>query len=208
MNDSKITRLVPRAADDEREENVDGRRLRSERSRQQIVAAMFEVVSAGDMDPSAATVAEAAGVSLRTVFRHFEEMDSLYREMTAELEAEIMPIVMTPFKASDWHGRLLELVKRRAGIYERLLPFKVASSARRFQSEFLMDDYRRFLNIERAGLKGILPETIQSDAMLFAALEMVTGFQAWQRMRQDQNLRPEEAEEVMRMTALRLVEER
>src|SRR3546814_5974334 len=125
---------------------------------------MFEVISAGDMNPSAATVAEAAGVSLRTGFLHFEEMDSLYREITAELEAEILPIVMTPFKAHDWRGRLLELVKRRAGVYERLMPFKVASSVRRFQSEFLMDDYRRFLTMERAGLRGILPEEIQSDA--------------------------------------------
>ena len=43
--------------------------------------------------PDAAEVAEKAGVSARTVFRHFEEMDSLYSEMTERLEAEIMPII-------------------------------------------------------------------------------------------------------------------
>ncbi len=202
-NKTKVARLVPRGEDSE--ESVDGRRLRSERSRAQIVAAMLDVIRGGDMDPSAAAVAEAAGVSLRTVFRHFEEMDSLYREMIGQLEADILPMAMTPFEARDWQGRAAELVTRRARIYERVMPFKVASNARRFQSDYLMDSYLRFLSMERAALQGILPPEIQSDPLLFAAIEMVTGFQSWQRLRQDQMLPPEDAEAVMRLAVERLL---
>ena len=72
----------------------DGRRQRSERSRKDIVAAMFKLIRAGEMNPGAAQVAEAAGVSLRTVFRHFDEMDILYREIAALMEAEVLPIVL------------------------------------------------------------------------------------------------------------------
>ena len=196
----KDTRLVPHG-----EEVVDGRRLRSERSRVQIVAAMRAVIEGGNMDPNATSVAEAAGVSIRTVFRHFEEMDSLYRELNAQLEAEILPMVMTQFEARDWQGRALEVVTRRARIYERLMPFKTAAHARRFQSEYLMDAHRRFLALERAALQAILPPEVRSNPALFAAFEMVTGFQSWQRLRQDQNLTPEDAEAAMRIAVERLL---
>ena len=60
----------------------DGRRLRSERNKQKIVTAMMELVREGDYDPSVASIAERAGVGLRTVFRHFDDVDTLYREMS------------------------------------------------------------------------------------------------------------------------------
>jgi AcrR family transcriptional regulator len=186
----------------------DGRRQRSERSREQIVEALFALIRAGDMAPRAAAVADAAGVSLRTVFRHFEDMESLYRVMAERMEAELMPIVLAPFEAQDWRGRLSELVSRRADIYERVLPLRVAASLRRFQSSFLMDDYRRFLRLERTGLRSILPAVIVADRTLFSALEMVTGFQAWRRMRQDQGLSPAETEAVTRAIVERLVDGR
>lgn len=190
------------------DEGLDGRRQRSERSREQIVEALFALIRAGDMAPRAAAVADAAGVSLRTVFRHFEDMESLYREMAERMEAELMPIVLAPFEAPDWRGRLSELVSRRAHIYERVLPLRVAASVRRFQSPFLMDDYRRFLRLERTGLTSILPAAIRADRTLFSALEMVTGFQAWRRMRQDQGLSPVETEAVTRAIVERLLEGR
>lgn len=189
-------------------DGTDGRRQRSERSREQIVEALFELIRAGDMAPRAAAVADAAGVSLRTVFRHFEDMESLYRVMAERMEAELMPIVLAPFEARDWRGRLSELVSRRSDLYERVLPLRVAASVRRFQSPFLMDDYRRFLRLERTGLQSILPTAITANRTLFSALEMVTAFQAWRRMRQDQGLSPAETEAVMRAIVERLLDGR
>ncbi len=205
MRSNTLTKLHPSA--DELEDDVvaDGRRQRSERSRNQIVQAMFDLVRAGDMHPSAARVADAAGVSLRTVFRHFEEMDSLYREMTAELEAEIRPLLEQPFAADTWRGRLFELIAQRAEIYERVMPLKVAASLRRFQSDYLRADYDRFLEMERSGLREVLPDSIEADATLFAALEMATGFQTWRRMRQDQHLTAGCAHDAVRLVVERLI---
>jgi AcrR family transcriptional regulator len=58
------------------EEEADGRRQRSSRSRERIVLAMIDLIRAGEMSPAAARVAEKANVGLRTVFRHFEEMET------------------------------------------------------------------------------------------------------------------------------------
>jgi AcrR family transcriptional regulator len=183
----------------------DGRRMRSERSREQIIDAMFDLIREGDMAPSAARVAERAGVGLRTVFRHFDDMDSLYREMTERIEADIMPLALRPFAAADWRGRLRELVARRASLYERIFPLRVSGNLRRFQSEVLMDNYRRALLFERSALQAILPEELISDEILFAALDMVLGFQGWRRLRQDQEFSADKAEAVIAFTVERLI---
>ena len=184
---------------------ADGRRQRSERSRALIVDAMFELVRGGDVSPSAASVAEAAGVSLRSVFRHFEDMDSLYREMSDRIALEVMPEVLKPYEAAGWRGRLDELLTRRAGVFERIFPFRVSGDLRRFQSPFLMNDHRRILELERAGLQAVLPPDIVAGARLFAAIEVVAGFQSWRRLRQDQGLSASDAEAVVRFTVERLL---
>lgn len=184
---------------------VDGRRLRSERSREQIVDALYALIEAGAMRPSAADVAAKAGVGLRTVFRHFEDMDSLFGEVAERIASKVMPKVVAPYESADWAGRLGELVSRRAEVYEQIFPFRLAANLRRFQSSFLMEGYRRFLVMERAGLKAVLPPEVSADETVFAALEVATGFDTWRRLRQDQSLTPVAAEQVMMMMARRLL---
>lgn len=210
MSKHRVIKAAPveRHVSPEGQDGVDGRMLRGERSRQQIVDALFKLIRAGEMNPGAGQVAEEANVSLRTVFRHFEEMDSLRMEMAAQMEAEIRPILQEPFEADDWRGRLSEMIARRARIYEYVMPVKVAASLRRFSSSYLMRDYEKFLMMERAGLNAVLPKAIASNTVLFSAIEMATSFQAWRRMRQDQGLSPAEAERVLRFTVENLVGDR
>jgi len=202
-----MTRARPVRGDDHGSAG-DGRRRRSERSRQQIVKAMLTLIRGGHVHPSAAEVAAAAGVGVRTVFRHFEEMDELRREMVQIVEAEVLPIVEAPLVARTWQSRLIELVERRARIYERVMPIKVAAGLDRFRSAYLMRNHRRFLAMERAGLERVLPASVGSRARLLEALDAVMGFQTWRRLRQDQRLSEEESACVMRFVVERLVADR
>jgi AcrR family transcriptional regulator len=183
----------------------DGRRQRSSRSREAIVHALIELIRAGEMSPAAARVAEKANVGLRTVFRHFEEMDTLNREISGLVEAEIMPLIEKPFEGKGWRAQFEDLLDRRAHIYERIMPLKVAGNLQRFRSKFLMEDYNRFLRMEKQGLKRVLPQKIMDDEVLFSALELATGFQAWRRLRQDQGLSPKDALGVLRFTVEKLL---
>jgi len=194
-----ISKITPFPGPQPNDDSSDGRRQRSERSRTQIVDALFALIREGDMNPSAARVAERAAVGQRTVFRLFEDMDSLFGEMAEQIQAEIMPIVLAPYTAPDWKERLGEIVRRRADVYERIFPVRVSANLRRFQSRFLMDEYRRNLILERESLKAILPADRASDQQLVAALDVVTGFQAWRRLRQDQGLSAQEAQAVMQL---------
>lgn len=184
---------------------ADGRLLRSSRSRTEIIRAMMDIIREGDMSPSAARIAELAGVSLRTVFRHFDDVDSLYREMTAIVEDEVRPLATSPIEGKTWRERLDFLLDRRIQIFEHIAPFRISGSLRRFSSEYLMKDHQRFISIERATLLEVLPKKVTSRDTLLNALELATGFQAWRRLRQDQKLSVRDARAAIFFTVEKLL---
>jgi len=178
-------------------EGIDGRHARSVATRDKIVTALLQLVREGDVTPSAARVAETAGVGLRTVFRHFDEMDTLYREMSEVIEAQVMPMMLQPFEASDWRGRVREMARRRIGIYETIMPYRISASIKRFQSDFLMHGYHRQLQLERTSLHAILPPAVIADAPVASAIEVTISFQCWRRLRHDQGLAIDDARAVI-----------
>lgn len=175
----------------------DGRHARSIATRDKIVTALLQLVRDGDVAPSAVRVAETAGVGLRTVFRHFDEMDTLYREMSEAVEAQVMPMILKPFEAPDWRGRVREMAGRRIGIYETIMPYRISASIKRFQSDFLMQGYFRQLQLERTSLHAVLPQAVIDDAPLASAIEVSISFQCWRRLRHDQGLTVEAARAVI-----------
>lgn len=185
---------------------VDGRRRRGQDNRARIVAAMLEIIREGAMTPSAEQVAARAEVGLRTVFRHFDDMDSLYREMSVVIEAELRAIVGRPFEAPDWPGRLMELVERRGEAFERISPFKRASDTVRHRSPVLADDHERLVRSLRDLLTSVLPPEVAADPMRLEALDLLTSFEAWTRLRLDQGLSTDEARRVLQAAVSRLAE--
>lgn len=78
-------------ADTRSAERVDGRTARSMRTKQAVIDALLELMEEGDLRPTAPRIAERAGVSLRTVFQHFSDLDTLFlaaakRHFTLNLE--------------------------------------------------------------------------------------------------------------------------
>lgn len=188
-------------------EAQDGRRQRSGRSRRQIIEALFDLMRDGDMNPTAVAVAERAGVGLRTVFRHFEDMESIFEEMTEELKLVIMPKVVAPFEATSWRARLMELARRNASIYEQVFPMQVALVLRRFQSKVLQQQYKNEVSLLRSSLKSILPKQVAENRALFAALEVNLTFATWRRLREDQKLSVENAKATLELILNALIAE-
>jgi AcrR family transcriptional regulator len=178
----------------------DGRIKRSQDSQQRIVAALLELVSEGNMTPSAEQVAERAGIGLRSVFRHFKDMDSLYREMADALSATTDDAVAQPFKATAWREQVLELVDRRATVFEKLAPFLRAAHAHRQRSLFLKAGHERFIKALRQLLLGLLPPDVARDGQLVEAFDLLLSFEAWRRLREDQGLDVAKARRVLTAT--------
>lgn len=184
---------------------TDGRRRRADVNRQRIVDAMMALVREGEVFPSAEAVASRAGVGLRTVFRLFSDMDGLYREMHAVMVARLSPVFQEPLGEGDWRFRLGALINRRARLFEDMLPVKTAADAQRYTSPYLQDEHAELVRLLRQILIFVLPEAIRVDAVLVDALELALSFESWRRLRNDQNLEPDQAEAVMKRLADQLV---
>lgn len=177
---------------------ADGRRERSRSSRSKIVAAMLDLVGKGDVAPSAARVAEVAGVGLRSVFRHFDDMDELYREMGEVIEAQVMPIILQPPTGATWREKLFDIANRRAMVFETILPYRISANLKRFQSPYLMQDYRRMLRLESDTIGSYLPATVKADVAGAHGLNVILSFQTWRLLRHDQELPVDDAKAVVR----------
>jgi AcrR family transcriptional regulator len=176
---------------------TDGRRLRAEASRARIVEAMLELIRQGNPAPSAEAVAEQAGVGLRTVFRLFNDMDSLYREMHAMMLARLAPIAAEPVVGETWRIRLRNLIHRRVRLFEEMMPFQVAADAHRARSPFLQKGHESLLRLQRSMATALLPDEVKADRVLVEMMDLLMSFDAWRRLRLDQRLSLDEAEQII-----------
>ena len=176
---------------------VDGRRARGQANRRKLVAAMIELVREGSIAPTAEQVASRAQVALRTVFRHFDDMESLYREIDTEVMQLITPLINAPFQPASWRERLQESIARRAELFESILPFRIATDAMRHQSAFLQQRQESIIQMQHATLLKILPAAVIENAPTLAILNLLLSVNAWQQLRMDQGLSREAAHQAM-----------
>jgi AcrR family transcriptional regulator len=181
---------------------VDGRLRRGARSREAIVSALFELVGEGVLQPTAQQVAERAGVGIRSVFRHFDDMDSLFATMDARLRADALAIIREGPGEGTPRERASALVGRRARLFERIAPYKRSANVQRWRSAFLRERHGALVRELRAALRAALPEL--SGEPLEAA-DLILSFEAWDRLRADQRLSRERAAAVLERALLALL---
>lgn len=178
-------------------EVVDGRTIRREKSRQRIIDAIIELVTDGKLEPTAEDVAVLANVTTRTVFRHFKDMEALYREIVADMHAET-DALRVPFEPDrDWREQFDELVVRRTNLFERYTNRLLLSESLRSRSPAIADEMDVLVSQLREGLKARLPEAIVVDSIALASLEVALGWEVWIRLRRDQGLSVKRARSVV-----------
>jgi len=184
---------------------TDGRVERSRRNRKAIVEALYELISEGELLPTGEQVANRAGVGLRTVFRHFEDMESLHAEINSRLVRVIRPLLDAPIAGGDLPERVGALVQQRADAFERIAPFMRSAEIQRWRSRFLQSTHAEMVRHLRANLRSVLPELDDVPAPIAHAVELLASYEAWDRLRSAQGLGRERAAESVRATLLRLL---
>jgi len=185
---------------------TDGRRLRADDSRRRIALAMLDLVKSGHVAPSADEVAAHAGVGRRTVFRLFNDMEGVYREMHGVMVSRLAPLFAAPLEAKTWRARVDEIIDRRTRMFEEMLPIKSASDAHRYRSDFLQTEHRKITKLQRDTLLDVLPESVRADDELIEALDLTLSFEAWRRLRYEQRLSAKRAAAVLHRTVAALLD--
>ena len=166
----------------------DGRTHRSIVTRKKIVEALSGLIREGILSPTAEQVAARANVGLRTVFRHFEDMENLYREITPQIEQLVMPVVNATLAGNDWRARLAESIRIRGALYERIAAYQLASQAMRHQSAYLHQQLMSGAALHRRVLAHNLPISLRNNPVALESLDLATSIDTWIRLRREQGL--------------------
>ncbi len=181
---------------------ADGRAARSHRTRRVIVDAMRALHGEGDMRPSASRIAERAGVSLRTVWQQFADMEALLVE-AGRRDLEILLGQVQPIDPGlPLDDRIARLVSRNAQIYERMAPgWRAARLHEPFSAE-LQRSKRRTDALGKAELQVVFGAELerpdeQGRLQLISALMGIAFWPFWESLRTDTGASPAQARDIV-----------
>lgn len=166
----------------------DGRRLRSERSRKAIIDAMIRLVEEGVLVPTAQQVSKRAGVGVRSVFRHFSDMESLFASVDVAIRARYMGLFSGGDRAGSLHERILHAVEQHALAYEAISNHFLSTRAQLWRYPILREQYARAQHQLREDLDDWLPELHNLPNDERAMVDAVASFEHWNRLREHQGL--------------------
>jgi AcrR family transcriptional regulator len=192
--------VVSSSAEDQEVRAPDGRRLRSERSRQAILDAGLALIEEGVLVPTAQLISERAGVGIRSFFRHFSDMENLF----ATVDAEAREATEALFIGGDRHGTLEEriqhAIERHADGYENKKKIILSTHAQSWRYEILRKNYARYQRGLRKDLDDWLPELKSLTRLDREAVDAVASFEMWNRLREHQGLSKKCAIEIIVQT--------
>jgi AcrR family transcriptional regulator len=171
---------------------VDGRTARAERTRQAIVDALLALIGEGDLKASPERIVERAGVSLRTLWTHFKDLEALYaaaNERLIELIEEehrpvspSLPLAERVARFCEQRARILEMAAPAARAATLRLPF--SAQLRRNQAVHNARIQAEIESVFGEELAGVGPRR----EMLLAALVVNTTWPGWSVLRDELGL--------------------
>jgi len=186
------------------EGSLDGRVRRGRENRDKILQAVYELVRENQVPPTADQVAARAKVGERTVFRHFADMKALRADMSARVRGEIGPVLLKQISPEgSFDSRVKALVHKRARIFEHIAPFRRVSASRPGQFE---QERARLTAFLRSELEHVFAREVERMSReTLDAIDAITSFEMWDRLRRDQKLGRSRAEAVIIQAIRRLV---
>lgn len=192
MSTVKQTRPVKKAGP------ADGRAARSHRSRRAIVDAMRALHAEGDVRPTAPRVAERAGVSLRTVWQQFADMETLLVEAIRRDQEVLRSLTERIGPDQPLAARIAQFTGQRSRILEHMTPTWRAARLQEPFSAQLQQNKTLMLAKSQRELEAVFrPELVtledQLRRPLLRSLQAISIWSFWESLRTELGLAPDQA---------------
>lgn len=183
--------------------DVDGRSARRVRNRDTVLDAVLELFAEGHVEPSAPEVAERSGISLRSVYRYFEDTDELMRQAILRNIQRTQPLLrIESIGSGTLDERIDRLATSRLHAHEVLAPMVRAALVRAPSNEMIRERldanmstmFDQIQTTFRPELELMSPQTRLEVAV---AIDVLTGFTAMERLRVSHSLSIEAAHATM-----------
>ena len=163
--------------------STDGRAARGKRTRQQIIDAFVALCGEGNLIPTAQQVAERANVGLRTVFRQFNEMETLFVEIDEQLKSEHAFRFEALLPGGSLDERIARLISVRVDAFEHISPFIHSMLCQTWRYPAMEASYKRFVDKLNSDLVSCIPELQTATRTRLAAADLTCSFECYNRLR-------------------------
>lgn len=187
----------------------DGRVARGERTREAIVEAHAELLREGVLKPTAKVIAERAGVSVRTLWLNFKDLETLLEATTAywlDADAALRRAVDPSRPLGERIGSFCE---QRALRLEHLAPAARSAVLGEPFSAALAAARRELIERLRHDLLEAFPDELAAsggaDGALCVGLMAAASGMTWSFARDDLGREPDDAAAILRDTFRRLL---
>lgn len=188
----------------------DGRAARSYRARLALAEALLDLLNAGVEQPTAALIADRAGVSLRLVFHHFDDLEAIYAS-AGDLQIERVRNIYKPIDPDlPFDERLAAFVKFRAKALEYVTPVRHASIRLESSSPEVSRRMRAAHQLARGQALQIFahelgPASDPAYAITADALDSVSSWEIWDFLRRRVELPVKQATRVIELMIRRVL---
>ena len=171
----------------------DGRRLRSITSQNIIVDALLVLLKKGILEPTAQQIADEAGISIRTVFRQIEDMETLFSKMNEKIKYSYKEMIDNTEPKGDLSERIKDLIILEARVFENNLQYIKSTLSLKFKYKVLQNNYQKVQKDLKIILYKWLPEVNNLDNSYQTLLNSINSTSFWVKLRETQMLSAEEA---------------
>ncbi|MET0728183.1 MAG: TetR/AcrR family transcriptional regulator [Acidimicrobiales bacterium] len=173
----------------------DGRRARRHRSRDVVVDALLELLSEGEHRPTAQQVAERSGVSLRSIFRIFADVQGLHAAATERHLTRVRHLFVDVEAVGTLDERAHTIVATTTRLYDSVAPIRRAAIRVAGDSPTVQAQVERARRWLRGEVDRVFADELErsDDIDLAAAVEVLLSFEAWDQLRTGQGLDSERA---------------
>ena len=183
------TRSAPAELDE-----PDGRHARRERNRLAVVDAMLALYAKGNLDPSSDQIAERAGLSPRSLFRYFDDIDDLVRVAVARHHERVRPLAeLDTSTGAPLVDRIQRLVAQRMRLFDAIASVGTVSRLRAPFQPLIAGELTTARGYWRQQLRELFAPELRTlgtaaASHVVASIDVLTSFESVQLMRDDQQL--------------------
>lgn len=174
-------------ADDIATPPVDGRTARAQRTRDAIVGACVALVDAGDYRPTAPRIAEEAGVSVRSVFQHFDDLETLFSLVAERAMSSLAGLVQPLDPDLPFDERVDAFVAQRARLLEAVTPIRRAAAVHAPFSPGIQARVAAGHQLLRAEVETVFGHELDADPrprpLVLGMLDIAVSWTSWEQLR-------------------------
>lgn len=185
---------------------VDGRRRRGERNREAVIDAILDLLHDGHERPTTSEIAERSGVSVRSVFRHFDDVETLYAAAVERHTERMSPLWQLDLEPASLARRVDRLAEQRGRLYEAMGTVRRVAERLRRTSPAIDGGLARGRELLRSQLEALFADELAAMAAkqrrtVLDALDVGTSWYAWATLRELQGCSVEQATAALRCLA-------